>query len=132
MIHVLKLADFLKDGGNTRDQSKKGEKKTYYCNICLIELNSEDTMISHRRGVKHMKKYATMVQEAEERGETASIREIEPIANPRPTQKKVSVVSATRENVAMLRVCCGRVLLPHHHGLLSHHPVRTGTCFHTV
>jgi len=26
----------------------------------------------------------------------------------------------------MLRVCCGRVLLPHHHGLLSHHPVRTG------
>lgn len=24
--------------------TKKGEKNTYYCDICLVELNSEDTM----------------------------------------------------------------------------------------
>ena len=33
----------------------KGEK-SFYCELCLVELNSEDTMISHRNGMKHLKK----------------------------------------------------------------------------
>lgn len=36
--------------------TRKGEKKTFYCELCLVELNSEDTMISHRNGMKHLKK----------------------------------------------------------------------------
>ena len=35
---------------------RKGEKKTFYCELCLVELNSEDTMNSHRSGMKHLKK----------------------------------------------------------------------------
>ena len=30
--------------------------KTYYCTICLVELNSEDTMTAHIKGSKHMEK----------------------------------------------------------------------------
>ena len=33
------------------EKQKKGEKKTFYCQICLIELNSLDTMRSHVKGV---------------------------------------------------------------------------------
>ena len=36
--------------------TRKGEKKTFYCELCLVELNSEDTMISHKNGMKHLKK----------------------------------------------------------------------------
>ena len=38
------------------ERQRKGDKKTFYCEICLIELNSLDTMKSHVAGVKHMKK----------------------------------------------------------------------------
>ena len=38
------------------ERQRKGDKKTFYCEICLIELNSLDTMRSHVAGVKHMKK----------------------------------------------------------------------------
>ena len=34
------------------EKQKKGEKKTFYCQICLIELNSLDTMRSHVKGVR--------------------------------------------------------------------------------
>jgi hypothetical protein len=36
---------------------RKGEKKTFYCEICLVELNSEDTLNSHINGVKHLKRH---------------------------------------------------------------------------
>ena len=41
---------------NQPERQRKGDKKTFYCEICLIELNSLDTMKSHVAGVKHMKK----------------------------------------------------------------------------
>ena len=34
------------------EKQKKGEKKTFFCQICLIQLNSLDTMRSHIRGVR--------------------------------------------------------------------------------
>ena len=34
-----------------QEKQKKGDKKTFYCQICLIELNSLDTMKSHVQGV---------------------------------------------------------------------------------
>ena len=33
------------------ERQRKGEKKTFFCEICLIELNSLDTMKSHVAGV---------------------------------------------------------------------------------
>ena len=48
------------------EKQKKGDKKTFYCQICLIELNSLDTMKSHVSGVKHMKKKLQLEQQREE------------------------------------------------------------------
>ena len=48
-------------------KQKKGAKKTFYCNICLVELNSEDTRRSHEQGVKHLKKMQIKQVENEER-----------------------------------------------------------------
>ena len=49
--------------GRRQEKAKKGEKRTYYCDICLITLNSEDTMQSPVKGVKHMKKQLQIQQE---------------------------------------------------------------------
>ena len=46
---------------------KKGSKMTWKCHTCLIELSSEDTMIQHLTGVKHMKKQIQRNQEIEEK-----------------------------------------------------------------
>ena len=52
--------------GPVSEKQKKGDKKTFYCQICLIELNSLDTMKSHVSGVKHMKKKLQLEQQREE------------------------------------------------------------------
>ena len=52
--------------GPVPEKQKKGDKKTFYCQICLIELNSLDTMKSHVSGVKHMKKKLQLQQQREE------------------------------------------------------------------
>jgi len=73
----------------------KGCKKTFYCQICLLELNSEDTMMSHNRGSKHMKK----LRELESKGLGVE-QPIFPIRNPLPTRKKVPsyLMDKIREN----------------------------------
>lgn len=73
--------------GRVSGQSKsklitKQQKKTYWCIVCNIELNSEDTMMSHMRGAKHMKKMLANSTEAQP---------IRPISNPAPTRKKQPV-----------------------------------------
>ena len=55
----------LRMDGN--EKQKKGEKKTFYCQICLIELKSLDTMRSHVKGVKHMKKELQLSAQKEEK-----------------------------------------------------------------
>ena len=47
--------------------TKKGDKKSYYCQTCLIDLNSEDTMKSHLTGKKHMMKQIQVNQKIEEK-----------------------------------------------------------------
>merc|ERR1719431_2343133 len=49
------------------EKPRKGEKRTYYCDLCLVELNSYDTMNSHVRGAKHMKKEMAIVQESKDK-----------------------------------------------------------------
>merc|ERR1711874_554295 len=39
-----------------KGKQKKCNEKPYYCELCMIGLNSEDTMNSHINGIKHMKK----------------------------------------------------------------------------
>ena len=35
------------------ETSKKGQKETFYCELCRVELNSRETKISHQDGTKH-------------------------------------------------------------------------------
>ena len=44
-----------KDDRDSRLQ-QKNQKATYYCDLCKVELNSEDTMKAHMATSKHMKK----------------------------------------------------------------------------
>ena len=68
----------------------RGHKKTYYCSTCMIELNSEDTMVSHMKGVKHMKKQLAMDERNRNLGQPVK-QAIVPIKNPEPTKKKVPI-----------------------------------------
>ena len=53
----------------------KKQKKTFWCQTCKLELNSEDTLISHMKGQKHMKKQLAQTSDP-------SIPAIVPIPNP--------------------------------------------------
>jgi len=68
----------------------RGVKKTFYCQTCLIELNSEDTMTSHLKGVRHMKKQLALEEKQRQSGQPIQ-QAIVPIANPEPTKKKVPI-----------------------------------------
>ena len=65
-----------------RSLKTKKDKKTFYCNTCKLELNSEDTLKSHMQGSKHMKK--VLADQAEGR----DVPQVQLIANPKPTRKK--------------------------------------------
>eukprot|EP00092_Neocalanus_flemingeri_P015622 GFUD01016910.1.p1 GENE.GFUD01016910.1~~GFUD01016910.1.p1 ORF type:complete len:552 (+),score=129.19 GFUD01016910.1:89-1744(+) len=97
------------------EKQKKGEKKTFYCQICLIELNSLDTMKSHVKGVKHMKKELALNAQKEEKIRSGEMSRHEadrrprviPIPNPESTKKKVPVrlhekIKETRDPVVGL------------------------------
>merc|ERR1719510_1419421 len=44
------------NAGLQQPDVKGSKKRTYYCDICLTELNSDDTLRSHANGQKHLKK----------------------------------------------------------------------------
>lgn len=81
------------------ERQRKGDKKTFYCEICLIELNSLDTMKSHVAGVKHMKKKLQLDERKKEQFRKGEISEdqcregpgVIPIPNPVNTKIKVPV-----------------------------------------
>ena len=80
-------------------KEKKGEKKTFFCDICLLELNSVDTRNSHKAGVKHQKKLTDMEYKYDRlwhRGEITrkqynNMPTIKGIPNPAATKMKVPV-----------------------------------------
>ena len=82
-------------GGIQESTTRKGEKKTFYCELCLVELNSEDTMVSHKNGMKHLKKEAAerqrRIKAENEAGMSEPERAIKLIDNPRPVPKKVPI-----------------------------------------
>jgi len=69
---------------------RKGQKETFYCEYCLIELNSRDTLYSHTKGQKHLKKVEEH-DDRKRRGYYVEDKQVRPIANPLPLQKKVPV-----------------------------------------
>jgi len=102
--------------GNVEKQ-RKGDKKTFYCEMCLVELSSLDTMKSHVSGVKHMKKQMALSNELDEKVRRGMMTEeearmstpiVRPIPNPEPTKKKIPIrlhekIRETRDPVVGLR-----------------------------
>ena len=52
--------------------AKKGEKQSYYCDLCLVELNSDETMMAHKQGQKHLKKRKSYENQCIEEGKITS------------------------------------------------------------
>ena len=52
--------------------AKKGEKQSYYCDLCLVELNSDETMMAHKQGQKHLKKRKSFENQCIEEGKITS------------------------------------------------------------
>jgi hypothetical protein len=72
------------------ETTKKGEKKSYWCDVCLLQLNSDDTMTSHMKGAKHLKKMQTFEENKYARGEDVDPSSyIRPIASTKPPPKKI-------------------------------------------
>ena len=61
------------DDRDPRFQPKK-QKATYYCELCKVELNSEDTMKAHMVRSKHMKKTLSAAQQNTAVSEDPSLR----------------------------------------------------------
>ena len=76
----------LSVGSDEQVVARKGEKETFYCELCEIELNSRDTMTSHMKGQKHVKK----MHDAH-RKNAAKNKAIIKVPNPMPHRKKVTI-----------------------------------------
>ena len=63
---------------------RQRRKKTFYCNLCMITLSSEETMISHRTGVKHTKRATEITGGGDDNW-------IIPVPNPPSSRVKVPV-----------------------------------------
>ena len=80
---------------------RKGEKKTFYCNLCKIPLSSIETMMSHKQGAKHTRKVIAKQEEVreafyrniisrDEEEEELNKEWILPVSNPESLKSKVS------------------------------------------
>ena len=70
-----------------QEVQRKGDKNTFYCEVCHVELNSLETMKSHANGAKHQKKMLALESERMEnlrRGISTGEKMpgIKPIPNP--------------------------------------------------
>lgn len=89
-------ANCFTGAGSYKDQQviRKGQKETFYCEYCLIDLNSRDTLSSHTKGAKHMRKveqHETELQRGRNQGYHVEEKSVKQIANPLPLQKKVPI-----------------------------------------
>merc|ERR1719427_893801 len=82
------------------EKQRKGEKKTFYCEMCMVELSSLDTMKSHVSGVKHMKKELSLCNEREDKVRRGWITQeeammtqprVKPVPKPESIKKKVPI-----------------------------------------
>jgi len=73
--------------------AKKGEKQSYYCDLCLVELNSDETMMAHKQGQKHLKKRKSFENQCIEEGKITSSDTcyIRPISAAKLAPKKIPI-----------------------------------------
>ena len=76
---------------------KKGDKNTFYCQVCYVELNSLETMKSHTQGSKHQKKMLALEEEQKEKvfrglaDPHKRLPGVKPIPNPPSAKIKVPI-----------------------------------------
>ena len=71
---------------------KKGEKQSFYCDLCFVELNSLDTMKSHLFGSKHLKKKHQYEQNLMNEGKMVDDNTyIRSVPHPKLAPKKIPV-----------------------------------------
>ena len=71
---------------------KKGEKQSFYCDLCFVELNSLDTMKSHLFGSKHLKKQNQYEQNLMSEGKLVDENTyIRKVPHPKLAPKKIPV-----------------------------------------
>ena len=71
---------------------KKGEKQSFYCDLCFVELNSLDTMRSHLYGSKHLKKQNQYEQNLMNEGKIVDKNTyIRSVPHPKNAPKKIPV-----------------------------------------
>ncbi len=66
-----------------KETPKKGDKDTFYCQVCRTELNSRETMQSHVSGARHRQRLDAECRTRREREEA-----VKRIPNPTETKKK--------------------------------------------
>ena len=80
-----------------QDVQRKGDKNTFYCEVCYVELNSLETMKSHTQGSKHQKKMLALEAEQEDKKRRGLVNPndklpgVRPIPNPPSAKVKVPI-----------------------------------------
>ena len=67
---------------------RKGEKKKYFCETCQLELNSEDTLVSHIKGTRHFKQTQALEERRKRDGGVGP--SVENIIKELPSTKAIS------------------------------------------
>ena len=71
---------------------RKGEKASFWCDLCLVELNSEETMLAHKNGQKHLKKLNAFEQQQLDAGKVVDPNTyIRPTAPQKLAPKKIPI-----------------------------------------
>ena len=82
---------------------KKGDKNTFYCEVCHVELNSFETMKSHTQGSKHQNKMLKLEEEHKDKirrglaDPHARLPGVKPIPN--PPSAKIKVPTRLQERI---------------------------------
>lgn len=82
---------------------KKGDKNTFYCEVCHVELNSFETMKSHTQGSKHQNKMLKLEEEHKDKirrglaDPHARLPGVKPIPN--PPSSKIKVPTRLQERI---------------------------------
>ena len=73
--------------------AKKGEKHSYYCDLCLVELSSDETMIAHKQGKNHLKKQNLKKKQCIEEGKIMALDTsyIHPISAAKSAPTKIPI-----------------------------------------
>ena len=80
---------------------RKGEKQTYYCEVCYVELNSAETKASHEKGVKHIKRMQIEKERRAEQESKTGVKTFFPKASTLPFP--VNVVNPESDSALLLQ-----------------------------